>query len=265
MTYIGSKKEIATQIVQLITKNLQPGGDYIEPFCGGCAVAEALPPLTYNTYLSDNNPYLIALLQKCQQGYKPPINPITKEEYLRVKKTMHSKDQDCALIGEYGHLYGFRGSFYTGFCAIEKGINYYIRKRTGLLDTVAKIKQAKIQHLDYQEYPLHNHNPENTLVYCDIPYINTRTDGYANAKGFNHNTFWEWVRQNSLKGYKIVVSELEAPQDFTPIVKIPHKHILSQTPTKQTTVDRTECLFVYNETVSKWKYKTKMRIGLIDG
>lgn len=51
----------------------------------------------------------------------------------------------------------------------------------------------------------------NSLIYCDIPYQNTKQ--YLYSKDFNYEEFWNWVRVNS-KNNIIILTELQAPDDF---------------------------------------------------
>lgn len=250
MVYVGSKREIASKIVRLITLNLKPGGTYIEPFCGGCNVAKNLPPLTYKVKLSDYNKCLISLLQKCQSGYIPPIEPPTKEEYERIRKL---KNEEPALAGEYGFLLGFRGAFYCGYCYKdpETGYNYYQAKRTALLDTISKIKEFEISFSNYRDLVLPD-DKENTLIYCDIPYKKDRNrmDIYGgNSSMFSHYEYWNWVREKSKQGHRIITSENTAPEDFISIYDIPHIHQVRGSERHQVT----ESIFVLKGTEKNYK------------
>lgn len=53
---------------------------------------------------------------------------------------------------------------------------------------------------------------KNAVIYCDPPYQNTT--GYISSKGFNHEDFWEFIR-NLSKDNIVLVSEETAPEDFT--------------------------------------------------
>ena len=54
--------------------------------------------------------------------------------------------------------------------------------------------------------------PENSLIYCDPPYLNTNTDGYC--FDFDHARFYDWCRaQKEL----VIISEYSMPDDFIPI------------------------------------------------
>ena len=62
---------------------------------------------------------------------------------------------------------------------------------------------------NYWELP----ETKNAVIYCDPPYIGTKQYGYANQEKFDHNRFWEWVRERS-KNNIVFVSEQTAPEDF---------------------------------------------------
>lgn len=49
------------------------------------------------------------------------------------------------------------------------------------------------------------------MIYCDIPYKGTKQ--FSVGKNFNHDEFWQWVRDMSENNI-VIVSELQAPNDF---------------------------------------------------
>ena len=66
-------------------------------------------------------------------------------------------------------------------------------------------------NLDYSEVDI----PKGSFVYCDIPYKNTTPYCKKEVGEFNHEEFYQWVRENSNK-YEIYVSEYKenVPNDF---------------------------------------------------
>ena len=54
---------------------------------------------------------------------------------------------------------------------------------------------------------------ESCVIYCDIPYQNTKQ--YSTSKGFNHDDFWQWCRDMTKFGHQVFISEYNAPSDFT--------------------------------------------------
>ena len=62
--------------------------------------------------------------------------------------------------------------------------------------------------VDYQDVPV----PENSLIYCDIPYTGTNCGKY---QGFDHERFYEWA----VKQKNIFISEYQMPGDFIPFAQ----------------------------------------------
>lgn len=58
MIYMGSKRQIAEQILAIILEGRKDGQYYVEPFCGGCNTIDKVPG---NRIANDSNPYLIAM------------------------------------------------------------------------------------------------------------------------------------------------------------------------------------------------------------
>jgi DNA adenine methylase len=52
-----------------------------------------------------------------------------------------------------------------------------------------------------------------SVVYADPPY-QTRPGGCNGCKEFEHDLFWQWVRELSVRGVFVFVSEVTAPSDF---------------------------------------------------
>ena len=88
----------------------------------------------------------------------------------------------------------------------------------------------------YSDYSLIN-VPKGSLVYCDIPYNQTKK--YSTSKNFNYDEFWNWAREIS-KTNILIISEQNAPDDFKVIWEQEVKRTINNT--KRTTV--TEKLFM---------------------
>lgn len=103
------------------------------------------------------------------------------------------------------------------------------------LERLEQLEQLEIYSLSYDEVEI----PEGAIIYCDPPYKGTAE--YKEG-GFNHDKFWEWVKDISKKN-KIYISEYQAPEDFRPILKFPQKSTLQGGQQKHTNQPM-ECLFV---------------------
>lgn len=70
----------------------------------------------------------------------------------------------------------------------------------------------------------------------DPPY----QDGIGYSQGFNHDEFWQWVREQS-KDNTVIVSEYSAPSDMTCIWQKEVKTHLNN----RNKLNKTEKLFIY--------------------
>lgn len=71
---------------------------------------------------------------------------------------------------------------------------------------------------------------DNTIIYCDIPYIGT---GEYKEGGFNHKRFYEWVNEIE---HPVYISEYTAP--FNEIHAFNHRSSLSSTNNKKQTIEK---------------------------
>ena len=69
--------------------------------------------------------------------------------------------------------------------------------------------QIEVLNLDYANVPLPN--PEDCVIYCDIPYENTWK---YNNNSFDYQRFYDWCKQKHSEGYEIYVSSYELPEDL---------------------------------------------------
>lgn len=153
--------------------------------------------------LNDKHEYLIAMYKALQNGYELPEN-LSKEEYYDIKA---NKDRDKALTGFVGFGCSFGGKWFGGYAKNNSGNNYCLQAKRHTLKLWDNIKNAKFICGDYRDVKI----PDNAVVYADPPY--SQTTGYSNSKDFNHEEFWQYIRQIS-KTHKVFISEENAPEDF---------------------------------------------------
>ena len=99
---------------------------------------------------------------------------------------------------------GYAGIVHTKANTVR---NYYDEAKRNFENQIPNLKNIKwgcINYKDLKEF-------KNFVVYCDIPYKDTKQ--YNTSKNFNHNDFWQWVRKIS-KNNIVLVSEYQAPKDF---------------------------------------------------
>ena len=69
--------------------------------------------------------------------------------------------------------------------------------------------------VDYAEVPI----PEDSVIYCDIPYLNT--EGYPRQGGFDHERFYQWSEKQT---EPVFTSSYHMPEDrFVCIAEFDHR------------------------------------------
>jgi len=90
-------------------------------------------------------------------------------------------------------------------------------QRLERLQQLQQLEQTlNITSLSYEQVKI----KPNSVIYCDPPYQNTA--GYL--RDFDHNAFWQWVRDQS---EPVFVSEYSAPADIKTVMAISHKKSFS--------------------------------------
>lgn len=86
------------------------------------------------------------------------------------------------------------------------------------LNKIESLERLAFSSLSYDEIEI----KPNSIIYCDIPYINT--DGYNDTE-FDHNAFYKWAEnQKEL----LFISSYEMPADqFIIVAEIPHSCTLA--------------------------------------
>ena len=212
MKYMGSKSRIKKYVVPILQDIIEKNKIdlYIEPFVGGANVIDSIECLT--KIGGDKSEPLIELLKYARDGGDFPLE-VPKDIYDDVRSNKDTDKYEKWYIGAIGFLASYNGRYFDGGYAktlVSKSgavRNYYDEAKRNLLEQVKNLKGIDFIYADYKYFS----NIEGALIYCDIPYKNTKQ--YGTSKNFNHDEFWEWVRAMSKKN-KVVVSELDAPDDF---------------------------------------------------
>lgn len=209
MQYLGGKVRLAKEIAAKIVEYIPFGGTYVEPFCGGCAVAikvrEYRPDVTI--ICNDLHPYLIALLKGVADGTFEPPSTLSEEEYYYIKA---HKDKNPALAGFAGFGCSFMGHWFQG----------YARNYAGGISLQGNLRRPKaiVMHdnllKDYRNTCIQFHNvdyraleiPEGAVVYCDPPY-KTGTQ-YPGVPPFDYPAYMRWATTLA-KTHDVFMSEYE--------------------------------------------------------
>ena len=206
---MGSKDRIAKYIIPIITKYLTEDKWYVEPFCGGCNMIDKINHK--KRMANDYNKYLIALFKALQQDMEMP-EFISKEQYDAVKS--NKDDYEDWYVGFVGFVCSFRGKFFNGWikpsCETKDGNtrNFQREHINNLVKQSRSLKSVRYFNMSYCDLDI----PKNSIIYCDPPYQDTTA--YKNADGFDHDSFWQWCREQTKRGCDVLISEYNAPVDF---------------------------------------------------
>jgi DNA adenine methylase len=239
MAYVGGKATKYEHIIKVLNNKKYVGLHYIEPFVGyGHILKRVVDKKSYSAY--DNNPLVISLLKHIQLD--KPYPKITKNQYYKLKKQYY----DGTLPNDKLHLaafaafcYSYNGKEFAGYTPSSAGRNY-VSERKNYYDYLKQnetFKKTKLKLLSFFKL-----KPKSkSLIYCDPPYQNTTAYG---KQTFDHDMFWEKVRQLHRDGHFVFVSEYSAPKDFKTIAKVSKFSSLGG---KGAVDMKTEKLFVYKK------------------
>ena len=214
MKYMGSKSRIKKYILPILQEIIDKNNinTYVEPFCGGCNVIDDI--ICDNRIANDKSAQLVELMKHVKHGGELP-EEVPKELYDDVRNNKDTNKYPKWFVGAIGFLASYNGRYFDGGYAKTliskdgKVRNYYDEAKRNLLSQAPKLEDVIFDCGDYRMY--NNINCEKALIYCDPPYKDTKQ--YGTSKGFNHDEFWQWVRDIS-KNNIVVVSEQQAPEDF---------------------------------------------------
>lgn len=206
MQYFGGKVRIVKELALFLNNQLKERQPFIDLFCGSCNVISKID----NNRLriaNDKHYYLIEMWRALQNGWEMP-NEITEKEYQYIK---NNKDEKPYLTGFVGFGCSFSGKWFGGFCRNNTNRNYCLNAKNSNLKLLPNLQDVIFYNEDYRNANI----PIGSLVYCDIPYKDTTQYCKDEVGEFNHDEFYQWVRENSNK-YEIYVSEYKenVPKDF---------------------------------------------------
>lgn len=230
MKYMGSKRRIADEILKVMLSNYN-GNVFVDAFCGGCHVIEKVPS-TYLRIANDKNEYLIAMLEALCNGVEFP-HEIPKELYDKVRCDWYNSAEKYTkdFIGWVGWMASCKGRFFDGGYSshhAKDGRDYINEQIKNTLLQIPNLKGVEWFAKSYDELKI----PNNSLVYCDIPYKGVKQ--YATSKDFDYEKFYEWCFEKKNQGHTVFVSEYEMPESFECVWSKKQTNSMSLTNTKQT-------------------------------
>ncbi|EAE2723148.1 DNA methyltransferase [Listeria monocytogenes] len=176
LNYPGSKWSMA----DLIIKNMPMHKSYLEPFCGSCAVFMNKPRVVLET-INDADSRLVNLFKAMRDNpeklqYLIMHTLYSREEYLLSQEKADDKLEDArrmavrlwfAVGGKTNANVGFRKNVsWNGPYNTFEWTDMY--SRIGI--AAARLKNAQIEKMDALKL-IEQHNDEDTLIYCDPPYV----------------------------------------------------------------------------------------------
>lgn len=206
MQYFGGKARISKSLSEFLSNQLKENQPFVDLFCGSCNIISKIDGNRLRI-ANDKHYYLIEMWKALQNGFELP-DILSEEEYKYIK---NNKEKNPYLTGFVGFGCSFAGKWFGGYARNSKGDNYCLRSKKSTMNKLNNLKDVIFYNLNYNEVNI----PIHSLVYCDIPYKNT-TQYCKNEVGeFNHDEFYQWVRDNSDK-YDIYISEYKknVPSDF---------------------------------------------------
>ena len=248
MKYMGSKNRIAKQILPIILKNRTKEQYYIEPFVGGANLIDKVDGKRIGL---DINPYLISLFKGLQDN-KPIILDITKELYNEAREQYNNERKGSSTIktfttfelGWIGFMASANGRFFDGGYSgktkikngsirdyIQESINNILKQKNNLVDI--DFYNTSFEDFDY---------PKNSIIYCDIPYKDTKL--YSFSKNFDYIYFYNWAKKMKNEGHEVFVSEYSMPNEFECIWEQEVKSSLSMNNTHGEVKTSIERLFI---------------------
>lgn len=179
---------------------------YLEPFCGGCAVANRMFELGYKKIaLGDIHPDLIILLEAIKAKKTLPFsneNQFLSKEEFKYWKSQETPSLERAVVG---FCHTWMCAWFSSHHSRPRqhcDMPWYRAKGWCTLQNMLQI--SEIRNCTYEEW-----NPKNCIIYCDPPYKNTLCKYLGK---FDHEKFWkvmdEWAKFNI-----VFVSEFIGPND----------------------------------------------------
>ena len=205
MRYLGGKQRISKELSCFLNSQLKENQSFVDLFCGSCNIVSKID----NNRLriaNDKHYYLIEMWKALQNGWEMP-DIVTEEDYKYIKE---HKDENPPLAGFVGFGCSYAGRWFEGYARSGER-NFCLNAKNSNLKILQKIQDVIFYNEDYKDVNI----PIGSLVYCDIPYKDSKPYSKKEVGIFNYNEFYQWVRDNSDK-YDIYISEYKhnVPEDF---------------------------------------------------
>ena len=208
MQYFGGKHRISKKLADFINSRLEIDQPFVDLFCGSCNVISKVDDKRLRI-ANDRHKYLVAMWKAMITGWIPPTL-VTREDYDYIKK---NKDENEALTGFVGFGMSFGGKWFGGFTGevSKNGQDYLKCAVNGLNKKLKGLDGVQFYNENYSDLNL----PDESLIYCDIPYKGTTPYCKNEVGEFDHESFYNWCKERVKEGHIVFVSEYKenVPQD----------------------------------------------------
>jgi site-specific DNA-adenine methylase len=222
MKYLGGKHKIGKEISDFLCSQCSPCkvDGYLEPFCGSLGVFKHMTNRGYkNCIASDIQPDLIDLWTSLQNNNLQLPEKFSIDLYNDLKNNTQQSPNYLKAVAGFGLSFG--GNYFSGYCQkYDPKRDYYNAFKNSLNKIKPQLNNVQFHHKSYLDY-----KPVNMLIYCDPPYYKTAI--YKSTEPFNHELFWDTMREWSLTNY-VFISEETAPLDFVQVFSIQKRRTISK-------------------------------------
>lgn len=215
MQYLGGKSRIAKELCLFLNNQLQEKQPFVDLFCGSCNIISKIEPNRTRIANDISKPVIALYEYACEGGQLP--DDITYEQYKDVLNHKNTDKYPDWYKGFVGFGCSFAGKYFGGY-ARQENVNYARLTKRSILRKIETMKNVTFYNVSYDCVDI----PNNSLVYCDIPYFNTTR--YSSGK-FDHNMFYDFARQLKENGCSVFISEYQenTPNDFEIVYTLPSR------------------------------------------
>lgn len=198
MRYLGGKARFADRMSKVINDILLPDQTFVDLFCGSCNIVSKIDPNRLRL-ANDKHYHLIQMWTALQCGCVELPDRVSREEFYEIKA-----NGEAWLQGFVGFACTFSGKWWGGyaFSVTGKQRNYCDESKRATLRKMSTMRDVPFYNLDYRDVPY----PENSLLYCDIPYKSAGAP-YGGVGHFDHNAFYQWAEEQISLGYTVLANE----------------------------------------------------------
>lgn len=154
---------------------------------------------------SDVNCYAISALKSIRSC----LNELPKnnKEFTEEQYTELTLNEDYLHKGYAGFAFSYGAKWLGGWRRDKARKRDYVAEAYRNAEKQSpNLQGIGLRCCSYDELSI----PPKNIIYCDIPYAETTKYKHD----FDHDKFWDWVRQKESEGHSVFVSEYNAPDDF---------------------------------------------------